>query len=408
MASPIRQLDIVERWDCHGCSLCCRGTTIVLSDADRAELTRQAWDGRPEFRGMRVVEGGAWWSGPARLAQRPNGDCVFLSESGRCRIHQEFGAERKPSVCLQFPFQAVSDDQRTVLTLRRCCPSAAADRGRTVAEQLREAVAVLGRRPESPAVPRPISRRNPATWKGFHRVAKLLDECVDVEREVSALGLIHGLRICRLLEKCRLANVADADWPELLRLLSDAAKSEAEIIWQVREQPSSAASRLFRRLSGHFVRCMPGGSYSRRWQDRWLALRATGQLAAGRGNTPGMHPEFPERSFQELAGPTTDRVREASTPLDRFLQTHLRSRQYVLLGTGGTLVSAYRRLALMSPMAWWLWRWQSGSDQAAAMVPIVSGLERGFVASTVHYAAQWLADTEQLERLIAWNAPRSN
>ena len=61
---------------------------------------------------------------------------MFLLPDGLCRIHKELGFDAKPLVCRMFPLQVVPRDGVAILTIRRACPSAAADKGRPVAEQL--------------------------------------------------------------------------------------------------------------------------------------------------------------------------------------------------------------------------------------------------------------------------------
>ena len=71
-----------------------------------------------------------------RLAKQADGACVFLTAAGRCRVHELHGPQAKPRVCQMFPLQPVTIEGKTLVTLRRSCPSAAADQGRPVAEHL--------------------------------------------------------------------------------------------------------------------------------------------------------------------------------------------------------------------------------------------------------------------------------
>jgi len=79
------------RHSCTGCGSCCQGAVVHLL-GDEAERMRgfAAQLGLPE-----PVDG-------AEL-RRVGGDCVFLAEDRRCRIHATFGGAEKPMVCRQFP-----------------------------------------------------------------------------------------------------------------------------------------------------------------------------------------------------------------------------------------------------------------------------------------------------------------
>ena len=70
MKLPIKTLTIVERWECAGCTRCCRGTLIWLNKDDLHKLHVQAWDRHPEFTGVKTVVREGWLSERRRLAQR--------------------------------------------------------------------------------------------------------------------------------------------------------------------------------------------------------------------------------------------------------------------------------------------------------------------------------------------------
>jgi Fe-S-cluster containining protein len=127
---PIKTLPIFERWDCAGCAQCCRGSLVPLDDDDMQRLRNQQWDKHPEYQGVPTVNRQGIFRPRYHLAQRDDGSCVFLTDQGRCRIHQDFGFDAKPLVCRMYPLQLVPVNQTAWLTLRRSCPTAAADRGR--------------------------------------------------------------------------------------------------------------------------------------------------------------------------------------------------------------------------------------------------------------------------------------
>src|SRR3954462_9717774 len=93
MALKLRTLPILEQWDCHHCTACCRETTIQLNADDLARLKAQRWDEQPEYRDVQTVRRSLMLGGGSVLAHKPDGSCVFLTEAGLCRIHEAFGAD---------------------------------------------------------------------------------------------------------------------------------------------------------------------------------------------------------------------------------------------------------------------------------------------------------------------------
>jgi len=64
---------------CNGCTLCCKGDAIRLTEDDNPD----------EY----ITEVHPYISGAIMLAHKPNGDCIYLIESG-CSIH-----DRAPFLC---------------------------------------------------------------------------------------------------------------------------------------------------------------------------------------------------------------------------------------------------------------------------------------------------------------------
>ena len=112
MSLPIKPLPMIERWDCHQCGVCCRGSVVPLSADDLARLEAQKWREQPDLKDTPVVVRESWLGHEYRLAHRDDGSCVFLMPDGLCRIHKELGFDAKPLVCRMFPLQIVPRDHR--------------------------------------------------------------------------------------------------------------------------------------------------------------------------------------------------------------------------------------------------------------------------------------------------------
>ena len=406
MTLKLRTLPILEQWDCHGCTACCRETTIQLTPDDLARLHEQRWDQHPEYRGVRTVRRATWFAGQPVLAHQPDGSCVFLTAAGRCRIHELHGPDAKPFMCRQFPLQIVTTDQSAFATVVRSCPSAAADRGRPLDEHLpfvrrlfRDKLAAS----EPPAAPS-IVRRTARGWHDFHLLADALERLVVDPRFPLVRRLVHGLRYCALVDECQWKRVAADAVAELAQVLERSVPNDVGPLFEDRQPPSPTAARLFRRLAAHFIRCVPGGRPTRTWLDHWRVFRLSGQLARARGQLPELHPRFPAARVDQLERPLGPLADDVLHPLNRFYQSQAISKRYVLTPAGASLVDSFRRLAFTFPIALWMLRWLSVDREPTAddMLQIVVGLERGYVLPALNPAARYLAESGELDRLIAW------
>jgi lysine-N-methylase len=406
LKSKFHTLPIIEQWDCHGCTACCRETTIQLTAKDLAQLAQQRWDRQPEYQGVRTVRRSFLLGGASVLAHKADGSCVFLTEAGRCRIHELFGADAKPYMCRLFPLQVVATDRDALATVVRSCPSAAADRGRNVAEHLPYLKELLGDEASSDplmAAP-PIVGWQRRGWEDFYRAAGAIERLLVNEQFPLVRRLVHGVRFCNLLEQCKLKRVDTGTIPELLEAMEQLAYADAGHLFQDRAPPAKRTVRLFRRLGAHFIRCVPGGKPIRTLGDQWRVMRASGRLARAKSTLPELHRKFPAINVDQLERPLGPLAGDVLKPLNRFFESHALSKRYSLGQPNDSLVDSFRRLAFAFPMALWLLRWLAdGRDPLADdMVQIIVALERGIVLPALNSATRYLAHSGELERLIAW------
>ncbi len=253
MRSKLHTLPIIEQWDCHLCTACCRDTTIQLNADDLQRLEQQRWDKHPEYRGVRFVRRSFLLGGAAVLNHRADGCCVFLTEAGRCRIHEVFGADAKPFMCRLFPLQVVKTDREALATVVRSCPSAAADRGRPVGEHLGFLKRLVGDADASvTAAAPPIVGRTQRSWDDFYCVAGAVERIVADDRLPLVRRLVHGVRFCNLLAQCKWKRVETAAVSELVEVLEDLSGRDLGELFRDRQPPTKRTARLFRRLGGAF------------------------------------------------------------------------------------------------------------------------------------------------------------
>lgn len=410
MSLPIHPLPILERWDCHQCGVCCRGSIVPLSEKDLARLESQNWHEHPEMQGLKTTV--PYERGRRQLAKQPDGACVFLMPDGLCRIHKELGFEAKPLICRMFPLQLVPQEKQAVLTLRRACPSAAADKGRALSEQLADAKAYAaeGNLVDQGAAAPPLKPGEPPDWKRSRVVIEALRRTSGDERYPPIRRLVHGLEMCRLLEQADTKSLSNHKLAELMGVLEANIAEEASPHFAERREPNRAARVLFRQMALEIVRLHPRAYHQPSWTSRltlaWWALR----MVRGRGKLPRIVSRFPDTTFEALERPLGRMDREIYEPLARYFETTTASYQYALAQkTGWSVIESYRQLAMLYPIGLWLLRWASAGRAPAAndMFEIIAALDRsqgyaplaGFKQRSRLTA---LAKLGELPALVAW------
>ena len=354
MTLPIRILPIVEQWDCHGCGRCCRGTLIRLNDGDRERLREQNWEQHPEYRGQKIVVRRGLLKRDYFLAKRKDGCCIFLTADGRCRIHGEFGLAAKPLVCQMFPLQLVPLSEYAFLTLRRYCPSAAADQGRKLEEHLEEAgrMAEQGGLAAKPGIPPPLFGRQPPSWQHTLPVAGRLERMMCDDRYPLVRRLTHGLLFCDHLDHCRLQRLSPDQFEELLTVLETAAVQDTPDLFRQRRPPRLSAGMLFRQVALEYARLHPKFMIESSWRERWRLVVAALAFARGRGPLPAMHDCFPLTTFEALERPLGPLEADVLRPLTAFFEATAASKHYAAPGRPGwSLLDSFRALALTYPLA---------------------------------------------------------
>jgi hypothetical protein len=190
-----------------------------------------------------------------------------------------------------------------------------------------------------------------------------------------------------------------------VQLLENSAAEEAGQYFAHRQPPGSSAASLFRQAAAHYVRLHPGFRASNTWGERWRMMWTSLKFTRGRGDVPAIHPDFPPAAFADLERPLGALPADIARPLDRFLETHAASKQYAVVGAG-SLIANFRALALSFPLALWLLRWAAGDRPPTKddMINIVVALERGRGMPAIARSAVAMAQSQQLQRLIAWYA----
>lgn len=209
-----------QRFDCRGCTNCCRDLVVHLTRRDIDAIDRQNWTGKIE--GPAYVRLGR----ETVLNHRPDGGCVFLSADGKCRIHSEYGAEAKPLACRLYPFTLEPESGALQVGIRFDCPTVARNDGphlsshrpalTTLALEMTEAM------PEHFAEPGTQTLLAPGrllSERELDDVVKRLDRLLAAEHVPLPVRLRRLCILTDTLGQARLAAIRDERLAELLDLL---------------------------------------------------------------------------------------------------------------------------------------------------------------------------------------------
>ncbi|MFO1064336.1 MAG: YkgJ family cysteine cluster protein [Pirellulales bacterium] len=414
MSLPIITLDNEEKWDCHTCGYCCRGSVVPLSDDDVRLLQSQKWNEEPEYRRTAIMTRYRGRKKAYRLAHRADGSCVFLMDNGLCRVHAKFGLENKPTICQIFPLQLIPTDKRAVLTFRRACPSAAADLGKPTEDYLPFIKDfVKAGRLEAEAIPAPMIKPGESRdWKGARIVLDAAAGLLNDDRYPPVRRLVHALQFAQLVAKAKLRNLNDKQFADLIATLVDVVPDESKPFFAERTEPKGYAKVLFRLAAVDVARLHPACRHRPQWGSRLRMVRNAWRSLRGKGPAPVVDPCYPDVDLKELDQAAGILDAEIYKPLNRFLETTSSSFLYALADRRGwSIIESIRALALLFPIGMWLLRWQGRGRQLQRedMLLIVVALDRSLgytpLSGALHRARlSLLSAHEELERLVVWYA----
>lgn len=414
MSLPIVILPTEEKWDCHQCGICCRGSLVPLDDADVARLNSQKWDEHPDYRDTPIMV--RYWSSKKRyrLAQRLDSSCVFLKADGLCRIHSELGYEAKPTICRVFPLQLVPRNGNTALTIRRACPSSAADDGIPLKQHLPFVQQMVreGRLSTKSIAPPALKPGENRDWKTVGLALETASGLLRDERFPPVRRLVHALQFANLLGKAKTKSMDDNKLAELITTLAQIVPEESKTFFSDRRPPGAYARILFRSMGIEYARLHPQFRALPSWSQRSEMARSLFRLVRGKGKLPKIGPAFPLAQFDDLEHPLGQLAPAIDYPLARLIEASSSSYIYALADRRGwSVVESIRGLVATFPIGLWLLRWAShGRDPTAEdMISIVVALDRGqgyapLTGPFQRLRLRMLASQSELERLIVWYA----
>ncbi len=336
MSLPIVPLKSDEHWDCHQCGVCCHGSIVPLNLADAERLRSQQWGNEPEFENTRLTVRHRAAASSLRLAHRDDGACVFLNEDGLCRIHSKFGVEAKPSVCQTFPLQLIPREKHAVLTIRRACPSAAADLGDTVATRLPNVKKLVrdGHLKADATAPPAFKTGEYRQWRTIQTILDESGQLLRDQRYPPVRRIVHVLQYASHLEAAKTRRLDDKQIAELARTLRELEPEESKPFFAEQRPPKGYSQILLRRTAMVCGRLHPECRHRTSWKARVELAQIAWKVVRGKGSTPVFNNVFPASTFEALEQPVGIKSAEVYEPLTRFIETNSESHLYAFANRG--------------------------------------------------------------------------
>ncbi|MBI1914326.1 MAG: YkgJ family cysteine cluster protein [Planctomycetes bacterium] len=421
MSFPIRHLPVLQNWDCHVCGTCCKEYQVTVTDEERKRIESQGWDRDKDLGGLAPFKRvGPFWARRSQLNHRPDGSCVFLSEQGRCRIHERFGYETKPLPCRLFPFVLVPQGDHWGVGVRYACPSAAANKGRPLSkhdEELLEFAALLAKREGLTPQPDGTSVRPPrlrsgqrVAWPELQRFVKpllnlLRDRSDPMERRMRKC--LAFATVCRQAKN--IAQLEGDKLRELLDVLESFAGADVPADPMSVTPPSWVGRILFRQALAIYTRKDHGPNRGPDIRGRVALLHAAWRFTRGSGFIPRMHAWLPETTFEAIEQPTGPLSPQADEILERYYTMKVGSMQFCGAASFGmSFWEGFEHLALTMPILLWVARAmrplpaEEAVTRALSIVDDHFGFNRVLGTLRQRLSFKILARRGEISRLIAW------
>ncbi len=361
-----------QRYECQRCGRGCRELVVHLTGRDRNKIDRQGWGGRLGY------EPYVRFGSSLVLNHKPNGDCVFLREDGRCGIHAKFGLAAKPLACQLYPFTLEPDGEVLRVSVRFDCPAIAKSAGSSLGEYRREVGRIAGElraaAPQELAPPtRPVelAAGRPLSSGELSSLVEHLDRWVgDTSRPI--MDRLAGLNcLIDTLGSARLAEVRDDRFEELIGMLvTDLPNVVEGLDEQSTSPPGGRQLKLFRQAIFAHVENIrleeARAPFFKRLSSRLDQVKRARRLVAGMGSLPRLALGSGGGTFAQLertgAHPELS-VTECDLLLTRYLRARILGRTVFGQGCfGWPVLEGLRALLLAVAVTGWVMRYIALGD----------------------------------------------
>lgn len=410
MPLPIRHLPVLQNWDCQSCAHCCRDYRVHVSEEERQRIMGYDWS---DLAGVPpVVADGALGY---RLNQRADGACVFLSDQGRCRIHERFGSAAKPFACRLYPFVLTPAGDHWRVGLRFSCPSAARNLGLPLAAkdaELRDFARELEGRGEATHVPGPLLQpRQEVSWSDLDYFLRAFLTLLQKHGEPLERRWRKCLALAKLCRQATFDKVHGARLGEFLEVVSASLDTDVPTNPATVPPPSWVGRVLFRQALAVYLRKDAGPERGPAARGRLNLLAAAWRFARGRGPVPRLNTLLTEGTFEQVETTSRPLTAEAERLFERYYVVKVEALQFfgpAHFGTG--FWEGLDALALTLPVHLWLWRALGELPAEEAAMRAVRIVDHNFGYSPhlgrrlQRHSLAILARRGELEKLMAYYA----
>lgn len=381
MATVSLKLPILQNWSCHNCGGCCREHLIEITEAEKRRIEKQGWkvsDGISMDRPVIQKLG----PGRYRLAHQADGACVFLDDTGLCRIHARFGEAAKPLACRVYPYAYHPAGDRLAVSLRFSCPSVVQNLGTDVLSQ-QAALQQLGTEVTSgkkvnvspPLIHKGSMHGDQAVeWPDFHRFLKALDDALADHSVHFVVRLMRVLTWLDLVQISQFQTIRGAKLDSFLsQVIQASVKAQPDNDLPLL-RPSRLGRVLFRLMAAQYARHDTEAQVRAGIGLRWKLLTAALKFTTGIGTVPelpgsasvitafeqaaadGDQPTG-TATFQDLEGEFGGRQADVDELFTRYFRVKIQGIHFC--GPANfdmPMVQGFQSLALMYPVVMWLAR----------------------------------------------------
>jgi lysine-N-methylase len=353
-----------QNWSCHGCTDCCRGHLLVSVTAEEKErIERQGWSAADGVDPAKMIV--AHGLGGHRLGHQPDGACVFLEASGRCRIHAKFGEAAKPLACRLYPLVIHPAGKKLLVGLRFSCPSAAANRGRSLAEaaEIPQLARLVVPEDYEQIPPPPVATTSGLDWPDFLRFSRWVDFTLAAADVPMSLKLLRALHWLGAIEKGCLDQITGEGADEIIGALVRSAADKLPDVPVNSEAPSRFGQLFLRLLVLEHAQTPTVADRGVRSAYRWKMLVAACRFISSSGRTPALREGLKSVKFAEIEKSFGTLPPGAEALLTRYFRVKVQSLHFCGIAFHGRpLIEGFRNLALLYPVIVWLARWLAASD----------------------------------------------
>lgn len=416
-------MPLVQNWDCHACGNCCTDYQVPVTAAERARIVDQGWQNEADFQHRPLfVRSSPWWrfwNKEYRLNQVAGDRCIFLNDQGLCRIHAKFGFQTKPFACRLYPYILVPAGNEYRLSLRYACPSAAANKGRPVAQQvaelkeLAEELTTWGRPagagPAPIEPPPPLRGRTRLDWPELQALLDALIAIINDSQDPLPRRWLRVLKLVEFLLRAQFGDLRGGEFRKLLMLLLPTVSAEVPRDLERLGPPSWIGRVLFRVTVAIYLRKDSGVRIGVARRGRVALAWSMWRMLRGRGRLPDLQNGLPDVSFTELEEPLGPLTEESVEALTRYYSVKLEALQFCGPAFFGLpFEEGLWALAMTLPAVLWLARGWRNLGQPACVHKALTVIDENFGYNPLlgqlrqRWSMRILASRGELQRVLAW------